>query len=139
MGSAAATCIERERVRIRRSRVRSSRRATSISESSATFDHSAAIRVGQPDFELGANRRQRAAQLVRCSRGEQLLTVGRLFEPIQHAIQRQTELGDLVVARTGVERARQVGRLDAIDLGAHRVDRRQRTGDALGRSTTLPR
>ena len=88
-----------------------------------------AVGVGQADLELGADRRQRAAQLVRGGRGEQLLAAGGLLQPVEHAVQRQAQLGDLVVGRAGLHATGQVGGLDAIDLGAHRVDRRQRPAD----------
>ena len=100
--TAAGRCIERERVSIRRSLV-SSQSSHLDQRILGHLRPLGAVRVCQPDLELGADRRQRAAQLVRCRGGEESLAACRLFESIQHAIQRQAQLGDLIVTRAGVD------------------------------------
>ena len=85
IGTAAEACIDRERVRSQipgelfeagRPRSTSPRRPSSTPRD----------RVRQADLELCADRRQRAAQLVRRGRGEQLLTARRLFQPVEHPV-----------------------------------------------------
>ena len=94
-----------------------------MSESAAILRPVGAIGVGEADLELGADRRQRAAQLVRRRRREQLLAVGRVLQAVEHVVERGAEAVDLGVAAGRADAARQVGRLDLVDLGPHRVDR----------------
>jgi hypothetical protein len=54
---------------------------------------------GEPDFELGADRGERAAQFVGCVGHERALAAGRHREPVQHLVHRAGEPVDLVAGR----------------------------------------
>ena len=86
------------------------------------------IRIRERHFQLGANRGQRTAQLVRGTRprtaaaGAPRPPVGRACGSALRRAWRSRR------PTTGVHSPGQIRCLDAVDLGPHRVDRRQGSG-----------
>ena len=64
------------------------------------------VRVGERDLDLGADDRQRRAQLVRGIGDEAALAVERAGEPVEHPVDRVGELAQLVVRALHARSAR---------------------------------
>jgi hypothetical protein len=81
------------------------------------------------DLELGEQRGDRAAQLVRRVGDELALLGQRGVDAVQQVVQRRREPGQLVAARRDVDPEVQVGGGDPRGLGAQDLDRPQRAAD----------
>ena len=83
-------------------------------------------RVRHVHFELGANARQRATQLVRSVRHERPLLIRGSLQARQHAVHRPRETADLIVHLRFRNAPLQVLQGDLRDLPADAFDRPQR-------------
>ena len=93
-----------------------------------------AVGVAQRDLEVGADRRERAAQLVRRVGHELPLALRRRLEPVEHRVHRAGQAPDLVVGVGLGHPPVDGGAGDLLGLAPDRLDRPQRaTGEVPGR------
>ena len=92
-----------------------------------------AFGVRERDLGLLADRCDRRAQLVGRVRHELLLPPLRELQPVEHAVHRRREPGDLVGATGRGDAAVHLARRDLVDLGADRVHRRERASRRASR------
>ena len=91
------------------------------------------VGVRHGDLEVGADHRERVAQLVRCLLDEPPLALEGRVEARQHRVERVGQPSELVVRPAKVDAPRQVGRLD---LARHPRDAPDRTKDDAGSEPT---
>ena len=104
------------------------RSVSSAAEASAARSSSGERPCGQGQLELGAEDRQRRAQLVAGVGDEGALVLQRVAEPVEHLVQRLPEPRDLVAGGGDRQALVRRGGRDLRGPRAHRLDRAQRRG-----------